>query len=122
MSRVTYLEAEDHQNNQNTPSKTGALIGRWGKADETDDHKNNEDGSQSNEVDRPSTKACHDPPGDEASNETQAVLSDSKMERIILAEAYTLHELGSVQVSMFHLSASSVETYPKPMKGTPQRA
>ena len=100
MSRVTYLEAEDHQNDQDTSSKTGALVGRWCKADEPNDHKNDEDGSQSNKVDRSSTKACHNPPGDEASNETQAVLSDSKMERIILAEAYTLHELGSGKISM----------------------
>ena len=122
MNTETYLEAEDHQNDQNTSSKTSALVDRWCKADETDDHKNNEDGSQSSEVDRSSTKACHDPPGNEASNESQAVLTNGKMERVVLAKSNSLHELCSSKVSMIATSASCAETYPKPMKGTPQRA
>jgi hypothetical protein len=91
----TYLEAEYHEDDQYTSCKTCALVCGRGEADEADDEKDDEDGGETDEVDWATAKFGHDPPCDEAANQAQAVLTDGEVERIVLAEANTLHELSS---------------------------
>lgn len=91
----TYLEAENHEDNHDSSSKTSALVGRRSKTQEADDEQNQENGSQTDEVDGTASEARHDPPCNEASHETQAILADSKMERVVLAQTDALQELGA---------------------------
>lgn len=66
LMRMTYLEAEDHENDHDTSGEFGALVGLRGKADKTNNEEDGRYGSQTNNVNWSSTKACHDPPGNEA--------------------------------------------------------
>jgi hypothetical protein len=62
----SYLETEDHEDNQNTSRQTSAFIRRRCKTNESDNQQNDEDGREPNEVNRPPTKLRHYPPCDEA--------------------------------------------------------
>ena len=89
------LETELHDDEERADGPGACLVGLW-DANAADDEENDGHHAETRDVESATADVGHDPPGDEAAEETETVLADAERVGIVSRQTGLAHELDAV--------------------------